>query len=262
MLTETQRNHVVESLLTANKTKVQTARPSSIYPDIGFEDAYLISAEVARRQQEEGAKLIGYKVGLTSIAMRRSSKIDEPDFGFLYDHFLYPDGANIPHKNFCIPRVELELAFVLGAPLEGPNVTMLDVLRATEYIVPAIEIIDARVDEPRKIYDTISDNGAGAGLVLGGTPFKPDDPNVDMRMIPGILYRNTEIEETGVSCGIMGHPANAIAWLANKLPNIGGKLEKGQILLAGSFVRPVWAEVGDTIRADFGALGSVSIHMV
>ena len=260
MLTEAERNHIVEALLQANETKVQTTRPSAIYPQIEFEDSYAISATVARRQQEAGARLVGYKVGLTSVAMRRSSKIDEPDFGFLYDHFLIEDGARVPHANYCVPRVELELAFILGQPLQGPGVNMLDVLRATEYVVPSIEIIDTRVDEPRKIYDTIADNGAGAGIVLGGQPLRPFD--VDLRLVPGILYRNAEIEETGLSCGVMGHPAHGVAWLANKLSSLGFALEPGQTLLAGSFVRPVWAEVGDTIRADFGDLGSVAIQFV
>lgn len=260
MLTDSERNQVVEALLEANKTKVQTIRPSALFPHIEFDDSYAISAEVAQQTIAAGAKLIGYKVGLTSIAMRRSSKIDEPDFGFLYDHFLLEDGAKVPHANYCVPRVELELAFILGAPLQGPGVTMLDVLRATEFVVPAIEIIDTRVDEPRKIYDTIADNGAGAGIVLGGRPFHPRD--LDLRMVPGILYRNTEIEETGLSCGVMGHPANGVAWLANKLSTLGYTLEPGQMLLAGSFVRPVWAKIGDTIRADFGAYGSVAIQFI
>ena len=260
MLTDSERAQIVEALLEANKTKVQTVRPSALFPHIEFEDSYAISAEVARRTIAEGARLIGYKVGLTSIAMRKSSKIDEPDFGFLYDHFLIEDGAKVPHANYCVPRVELELAFVLGAPLKGPGVTMLDVLRATEFVVPSIEIIDTRVDEPRQIYDTIADNGAGAGIVLGGRPFHPRD--LDLRMVPGILYRNTEIEETGLSCGVMGHPANGVAWLANKLSTLGDELEPGHMLLAGSFVRPVWAQIGDTIRADFGDLGSVAIQFV
>ncbi|MDJ0755062.1 MAG: hypothetical protein QNJ45_16185 [Ardenticatenaceae bacterium] len=260
MLTESERSQVVEALLQANQTKIQTTRPSALFPHIEFEDSYAISAAVAQQTIASGARLIGYKVGLTSIAMRRSSKIDEPDFGFLYDHFLIEDGARVPHANYCVPRVELELAFILGQPLRGPGINMLDVMRATEYIVPSIEIIDTRVDEPRKIFDTIADNGAGAGIVLGGRPLRPHD--VDLRMVPGILYRNTEIEETGLSCGVMGHPANAIAWLGNKLSGLGYALEPGQMLLAGSFVRPVWAEVGDTIRADFANLGSLAIQFV
>ena len=260
MLSEAERNQAVEALLEANRTKVHTTRPSALFPHIEFEDSYAISSEVARRTVEAGAKLIGYKVGLTSIAMRRSSKIDEPDYGFLYDHFLIEDGAKVPHANYCVPRVELELAFILGETLKGPGVNMLDVMRATEYIIPSIELIDTRVDEPRKIFDTIADNGAGAGIVLGGRPLRPHD--VDLRMVPGILYRNSEIEETGLSCGVMGHPANAIAWLANKLATLDYALEPGQMLLAGSFVRPVWAQVGDTIRADFADLGSISIQFV
>ncbi len=261
MLTKSERDQAVEALVEANRTKIQTTRPSALFPHIEFEDAYAISADVAQRTQAAGAKLIGYKVGLTSAAMRRSSKIDEPDYGYLYDHFLHADGARLKHSDYCMPRVELELAFILGESLEGPNVNMLDVLRATEYVVPAIELIDTRVDEPRKIYDTIADNGAGAGIILGGTPFKPGE--VDLRMVPGILYRNTEIEETGVSCGVMGHPANGVAWLANKLHSLGfPPLQRGQMLLAGSYVRPIWAQVNDVIRADFGSLGSLSIQFV
>ena len=260
MLTEEERQAVVAALLQAHKDKVQTKRPSAIYPHIDFDDAYAISKEVARLQQARGARLIGYKVGLTSLAMRRSSKIDEPDYGFLFDHMLIADGAKVPHTNYCVPRVELELTFVLGQSLRGPGIDMLDVMRATEYVVPSMEIIDARVDEPRQIYDTIADNGAGAGIVLGGRPLRPFD--VDLRMIPGVLYRNADVEETGVACGVMGHPANGVAWLANKLATFDITLHAGQMLLAGSFVRPVWANVGDTLRADFGKFGSVAVQFV
>ncbi|MEM7344566.1 MAG: fumarylacetoacetate hydrolase family protein [Chloroflexota bacterium] len=260
MLSDSDRNKVVEALLKANADKVQTTRPSALYPEIEFEDSYAISAEVARRQQAAGATLIGYKVGLTSVAMRRSSKIDEPDYGYLYEHFMVPDGGKVSHANYCVPRVEPELAFILGEPLKGPGVTFLDVMRATEYIVPSIEIIDTRVDEPRKIYDTIADNGAGAGLILGGRLTRPHE--VDLRMVPGILYRNADIEETGVACGVMNHPANGVAWLANKLAELDLSIEAGHILLSGSFTRPVWAQIGDTIRADFGDLGAVSVQFV
>lgn len=260
MLTKTERQKCVAALLEANQTKVQTTRPSALFPEIEFEDAYSISAEVAKKQQAAGAKLIGYKVGLTSVAMRRSSKIDEPDYGYLYEHFMVPDGGKVAHADYCLPRVEPELAFLLAEPLKGPGVTLLDVMRATEYIMPSIEIIDTRVDEPRKIYDTIADNGAGAGIILGGQPIQPND--VDLRMVPGILYRNADIEETGLACAVMNHPANGIAWLANKLAELDISLKAGDIMLSGSFTRPVWAQVGDTIRADFGDLGSVSVQFI
>ena len=260
MLTEQQRNECIEAILEVYDTKVQTLRPSVRFDEITFEDAYAISGGVARRQQAAGSKLVGYKVGLTSRAMQRASKIDEPDYGYLYEEFLYHDGAKIPHADFCRPRVELELAFVLGKPLKGPGVSLMDVIDATDYVVPSMEIIDTRVDEPRKIYDTIADNGAGAGLVLGGRPVRPND--VDLRMVAGILSVNADIEETGLSCGVMGHPGNGIAWLANKLAEVGETLEAGQIMLAGSYVRPIHAKLGDTVRADFGELGSIAVQFV
>ena len=153
-----------------------------------------------------------------------------------------------------MPRVEIELAFMLGKPLKGPGVELVDVLRATEYVVPAIEIIDARVQNPRKIFDTISDNGAAAGIVIGGRPVGPMD--VDLRWVGGIMMRNSEIEETGVAAGVLGHPAMGVAWLAEQARSHGIPLEAGHLVLAGSFTRVVWAEKGDTVRADFGALGA------
>jgi 2-oxo-hept-3-ene-1,7-dioate hydratase len=258
MLDQNTRQSVVDSLLEAHRTKVQTVRPSALHPDIEVEDSYAISGMVADHFQKQGAKLIGHKVGLTSLAMQRSSKIDEPDYGYLLDDMLIPDGAKIPHSNFAVPRVELELTFVLGSPLKGPGVGLIDVLRATEYVVPSIEIIDARVDEPRLIFDTVADNGAAGGLILGGTPVRPHD--IDLRTVGGVLYRNADIEETGLACGVLGHPAMGIAWLANKLGPLGVTLEPGHMVLSGSFVRPVWAEKGDTIRADFGELGSVAVQ--
>jgi 2-oxo-hept-3-ene-1,7-dioate hydratase len=135
---------------------------------------------------------------------------------------------------------------------------MLDVLRATEYVVPAIEIIDARIQNPRKIFDTIADNGAAAGLLLGGRPVRPND--IDLRWVGGILYRNSQIEETGLAAGVLGHPALGIAWLANKLAPFDEGLQAREILLCGSFVRPVWANKGDTLHADFGPLGTVAVQ--
>ncbi|MEM8579877.1 MAG: fumarylacetoacetate hydrolase family protein [Pseudomonadota bacterium] len=260
MLDAATRQSVADALLEAHRTKVQTTRPSALYPEIEIEDSYAISSLVNDAYLRAGAKLIGHKVGLTSLAMQRSSKIDEPDYGYLLDNMLYADGTKIPRETFAVPRVELELTFVLGEHLEGPGVGLLEVMRATEYVVPSIEIIDARVDEPRQIFDTVADNGAAAGLILGGVPVRPHD--VDLRMVTGVLYRNADIEETGVACGVLGNPAMGIAWLANKLGAHGVALEPGHMVLSGSFVRPVWADKGDTIRADFGPLGSVSVHLV
>jgi len=156
--------------------------------------------------------------------------------------------------------VEPELTFILKEPLKGPGIGLVDVMRATEWVVPSIEIIDARVTEPRKIFDTVADNGAAAGLVLGGRPVRPED--VDMRWVGAIFRRNAEIEETGLAAGVLGHPAMAVAWLANKLAPFDVTLEPGHMLLSGSFTRPVWAKKGDTLNADFGPLGSVAVQFV
>ena len=260
MLTDAQRKQAVASLLESHRTKVQGERPSAMFPEIEIEDSYAISAMVAEEMQKRGSRIIGHKVGLTSKAMQASSKIDEPDYGYLFDDLVLSDGAQVKFEDFCVPRVEPELTFILKEPLEGPNVGLIDVMRATEWVVPSIEIIDARVTEPRKIYDTVADNGAAAGIVLGGRPVRPED--VDLRWIGAAFYRNSQIEETGLSCGVLGHPAMAIAWLANKLAPFGTVLEPGHMMLSGSFTRPVWAAKGDTLHADFGPLGSVAVQFV
>ena len=223
MLSDADRRKAADTLIDAAKTRKQATQLSVTFPGITFEDAYAISTEVAKRRIAAGEKLIGHKVGLTSKAMQASSQIDEPDYGYLFESMMVADGAKVPHENYCAPRVEIELAFVLGRDLKGPGVGLTDVLRATEYVVPAIEIVDARLVNPRKIFDTISDNGAAAGIVVGGRPVGPMD--VDLRWVGGLMMRNSEIEETGVAAGVLGHPAMGVAWLANKLGSLGTPLE-------------------------------------
>jgi 2-oxo-hept-3-ene-1,7-dioate hydratase len=260
MLSQADRKKAADVLMTAQRERKQAVQLSTTWPGITIEDAYAISTEVANRRIAAGAKLIGHKVGLTSKAMQRSSQIDEPDYGHLLDDMMIADGAKVAHADYCRPRVEIELAFVLGRQLKGPGVGLPDVLRATEYVVPAIEIVDARLQDQRKIFDTVADNGAAAGIVIGGRPVGPMD--VDLRWVGGIMYRNSEIEETGVAAGVLGHPALGVAWLANKLGQHGVALEPGHLVLAGSFTRVVFAQKGDTLHADFGALGGIALQFV
>jgi 2-oxo-hept-3-ene-1,7-dioate hydratase len=260
MLSEADRKKAAQLLLAAERERKPMVQLSKTWPDITFEDAYAIQGLVQGQKITEGRKLIGHKVGLTSKAMQRSSEINEPDYGHLLDDMMIADGAKVPHENYCAPRVEVELAFVLGKQLKGPGIGLTDVLRATEYVVPALEIVDARVQNPRKIFDTISDNGAGAGIVVGGRPVRPMD--VDLRWVGGIMYVNGEIEETGLAAGVLGHPAMGVAWLANKLGQHGIPLEAGHLVLSGSFTRVVWAKKGDTLHGDFGPLGGVAIQFV
>jgi 2-oxo-hept-3-ene-1,7-dioate hydratase len=258
MLSDTERKQAVEILLNAEKERQQAVQLSTTFPHISIEDSYAISTEVAQRKIAAGAKLIGHKVGLTSKAMQRSSQIDEPDYGHLLDSMMIADGAKVAHANYCVPRVEIELAFVLGKPLKGPGIGLPAVLRATEYVIPAIEIVDARIKDQRKIFDTVADNGAAAGIVIGGRPVGPMD--IDLRWVGGIMYRNSEVEETGVAAGVLGHPALGVAWLANKLGQHDVGLEPGHIILAGSFTRVVFAKRGDTLHADFGPLGGIAVQ--
>jgi len=204
-----------------------------------------------------GSRQIGHKIGLTSRAMQMASKITEPDYGHVLDHMLYRDGAQIPAGKFLKPRLEVELAFVMGEDLEGPGVQLYDVMRAAEFVVPALEIIDYRTEVPRAITDTIADNAASGGIVVGGRMIRPFD--VDIRWVGATLSKNGIIEESGVSAAIMGHPAAGVAWLVNKLYRVGNKLRKGEIILAGSFTRPVDIVKGDVIHADFGPLGAIGV---
>ncbi len=259
-LSEAERKKCVETLLTAEKEKKQAVQLSVTYPHITIEDSYAISTAVAQYKIKAGAKLIGHKVGLTSKAMQASSQINEPDYGHLLDYMMIADGAKVPHSNYCVPRVEVELAFILGKPLKGPGVGLTEVLRATEYVIPAMEIVDARIVNPRKIFDTVADNGAAAGIVVGGRPIGPME--MDLRWVGGIMYRNSEIEETGLAAGVLGHPALGVAWLANRLGKNGVTLEAGHLILAGSFTRVVFANKGDTLHGDFGPLGGIAVQFV
>jgi 2-oxo-hept-3-ene-1,7-dioate hydratase len=199
--------------------------------------------------------------------MQIASQITEPDYGALLDDMLFRDGADLPLSRFILPRVEVELAFILGKPLKGPDVTLFDVLAATDYVTPAIEIIDARIEQAdrhtkamRKVVDTISDNAANAGIVLGGRPVKPDA--LDLRWCGALLYKNGVIEESGLAAAVLNHPGNGVAWLANKLAPHGESLAAGEIVLGGSFTRPVAGTAGDVFHADYGPLGAISFRFV
>jgi 2-oxo-hept-3-ene-1,7-dioate hydratase len=249
----------------SERTRVQVRQFSLEHPEIAIEDAYAVQRAWVGIKLESGRKLIGHKIGLTSRAMQRSSNITEPDYGALLDDMVFPDGHDVPMDRFILPRVEVELAFILKDRLEGPDCTLFDVLSATDYVVPALEIIDARIHQvdpetkvTRKVFDTISDNAANAGIVTGGRPIKPMD--VDLRWVSAVLYRNGQVEESGVAAAVLNNPANGVAWLANKLHPYGVALEPGQIILGGSFTAPVPARLGDTFHADYGPLGSIALR--
>ena len=243
----------------AKKTRVQIEHFSTRFPGMTIEDGYQISRAWVALQIAEGRTVKGHKIGLTSRAMQLSSQITEPDYGTLLDDMFFEPGG-IPVARFIAPRVEVELAFVLKRKLEGPHIAVDDVLNATDYVTPAIEIIDARIEQfdrhtkaPRKVFDTISDNAANAGIVLGGRKTLPAE--VDLPWVGAVLRQNGVVEETGLAAGVQGHPAVGVAWLAMKLHAWGECLDAGEVVLAGSFTRPVAANRGDVFEADYGPLG-------
>jgi 2-oxo-hept-3-ene-1,7-dioate hydratase len=254
-----------ERLHQAEKSRTQIRQLSQQFPGITISDAYAIQKAWIEIKLAEGRVVKGHKIGLTSKAMQSALNIDEPDSGVLLDDMFFADGGLVPSDRFIATRVEAELAFIMGKCLKGPGCTLFDVLNATEFVVPALEILDTRIQRvdpetkaTRKIFDTIADNAANAGIVLGGRPLRPLD--ADLRWIGALCYRNGQLEETGLAAGVLNHPATAVAWLANKIAPLGLSLEPGQVVLAGSFIRPIETRKGDTIQADYGAYGTVSCY--
>ena len=249
----------------AEKTRVQIRQLSQDFPDITIAHAYAIQKAWVDIKIAEGRIVKGHKIGLTSKAMQSALNINEPDSGVLLDDMFFADGGLVPTERFIATRVEAELAFVMSKRLSGPDCTMFDVLNATDFVVPALEILDTRIERvdpktkaTRKIFDTIADNAANAGIVLGGRPIRPLE--ADLRWIGALCFKNGQLEETGLAAGVLNHPATAVAWLANKIAPLGLALEPGQVVLAGSFIRPIETRKGDTIQADYGAYGSVSCY--
>jgi len=260
MLTDAERLDAAKALMRADETRTPIRQLSATYPHMTLEDSYAIQGLWVQLLEAKGGRRVGTKIGLTSRAMQMASKITEPDYGFLMDDMVFNDGAVLRADRYAAPRLEVELAFVMGEDLSGPAARVHDVMRATEFIVPALEVIDYRTETPRQITDTIADNAAAGAMVVGGRTIRPFDH--DIRWVGATLSKNGIIEESGVSAAVMGHPAAGIAWLVNKLHPLGGKLEKGQIVLAGSFTRPVAVAAGDVIHADYGPLGSIGVSFV
>jgi len=254
-----------ERLHQAEQTRKQIRQLSLDHPGMTLDDAYAIQKAWVAIKVSEGRVVRGHKIGLTSKAMQSALNIDEPDSGVLLDDMFFADGGLVPSDRFIGTRVEAELAFIMKHRLSGPDCTIFDVLNATDFVVPALEILDTRIERvdpvtksTRKIFDTIADNAANAGIVLGGRPLRPGD--ADLRWIGALCYRNGQLEETGLAAGVLNHPATSVAWLANKIAANGLALEAGQVVLAGSFIRPIETRKGDTIQADYGPWGTVSCY--
>ncbi|WP_171102204.1 2-oxo-hept-4-ene-1,7-dioate hydratase [Ruegeria sp. HKCCD7255] len=262
----TPENHAraAEDLLQAERSGQQIGLLSLRYPEMGMDDAYAIQNALYRAKLAQGRSVIGWKIGLTSKAMQYALNIDIPDSGILFDDMLFDTGAQVPKGRFIQPRIEAEIAFVMKAPLSGVDVTRDQVLAATDYVAPALEILDTRIlrrdpetGQTRSAFDTISDNAANAGIVLGPQRHAVDAH--DLRWVGAMTFRNGQIEETGLGAGVLNDPVESVVWLAQRMAQYGQSIAPGQVILSGSFIRPVECPPGTEIHADFGPFGQVGI---
>lgn len=263
-LTESQAADEAARLDRAETERTQVTQTTLLHPEMTIDDAYLVQAAWRELRLDRGETMVGHKIGLTSRAMQAAMNISTPDSGFLTNTMVVEPGAALAASDYGDPKLEVELAFKLGSDLGRADHTIEEVLAATEYVVPALELIAARshrrdpdTGRTRTVVDTISDNAANAGIIIGDHRVEPT--TTDLRWVSAMLYRNEIVEETGVAAGVLDHPANGIIWLARRYAEQGLKLEAGQIILAGSFTRPVDVRPGDRFRADYNTLGSFEV---
>lgn len=263
-MTPDEHAQAAAELLNAEQTRSQIGLINLQHPDMTMDDAYRIQNAIYNAKLEQGRKVIGWKIGLTSKAMQYALNIDIPDSGILFDDMLFETGSTVPKQRFIQPRIEVEIAFVMKSAIGGASVTRKDVIAATDYVAPSIEILDTRIlrSDPasgttRSVLDTISDNAANAGIVLGSEKHAIDA--FDLRWVGAMACRDGEIEETGLGAGVLNDPVESVVWLAQRMAQYGLSIEPGQIILSGSFIRPVECPAGSNIHADFGNFGSVDI---
>jgi 2-keto-4-pentenoate hydratase len=259
-LNQQTRTQIADALREAHRTGTPVPRLSATYPNMDVEDAYRVQEIFIAGRLSEGARIKGYKVGLTSKPMQDMAGASEPDFSTMTDDMFLPESAPIEFARFIRPLVEMEIAFVMGTELKGPGVLPIDVVRATDFVVPAIEIVDFRVElgPGFGIVDTIADLAACGAAVLGANPRRLDQ--IDIRRVSGTMSRNGVVEQAGEASAVLGNPVTAVAWLANKLAEFDIAFAPGDVILTGSFVKAIRVAAGDDIVCQFDhGLGRVDV---
>ncbi len=260
-LNEQSIEKAAKDLYVAEKERRPIRQFTEQYEGIAPDDAYRIQLSLIELKKKDGAKVVGKKIGLTSTAMQKMLSVDSPDYGHILDGMVLQDGAQFPAKDLIQPRIEPEIAFILDKDLKGPGVTTVQVLAATAFVLPALEIIDSRFESWKiKLSDTIADNASSARIVLGETPRRVDQ--VDLRLIGMVMEKNGEVVQTGAGAAALGHPANAVAWLANVVGEFGVTLKAGEVIMPGALCAAADVAPGDTIRANFDGLGTVSVRFI
>lgn len=263
MLTAENRATIVDQLWAVPSTRLQLPLLTRTWPDIAVEDAYAIQQAILERRYLAGERLAGYKVGLTSRAMQELAGSTEPDFSALTDTMFLPETSQVRAADYFDPLVEIEIAFVMKSPLAGPGLNAADIVRATDFVLPAIELCDFRVARVPglTVVDTVADLAACGSVILGGRPVRLE--TIDVRTIAGSLIRNGVVEQQGLASAVLGNPITSVAWLANKLAAFGVAFEPGQVILSGSFVRAVPVVSGDRVVARFDApFGDIELEFV
>ncbi|WP_420832635.1 2-oxo-hept-4-ene-1,7-dioate hydratase [Salipiger mangrovisoli] len=263
MLSAEEIERAAADLLEAERARRQIGLLSLRHPGITLDDAYAIQTAQIARKLAEGRRVLGWKIGLTSKAMQAALGIDTPDSGILYDDMDFQNGGVVPAGRFIQPRIEAEIAFIMKAPLSG-DATREQVLAATGAVAPALEILDTRIlrsdpatGQSRRIFDTVADNAANAGIVLGAERHAPE--SLDLRWVGAIVTRDAEVVATGLGAAVLNDPVTSLVWLARRMGQYGQRIEAGQVVLSGSFIGPVECPPGTEIHADFGSFGAVSL---
>jgi 2-keto-4-pentenoate hydratase len=238
----------------------RTLRPiTETYPEIDIDTAYKIQLGLIQLKRADGEKIVGKKIGLTSKAMQKMLNVDQPDYGHIFDNMVLQDGVVFRCAELIQPKIEPEIAFILDREIKGPGVTPMQVLAATRFVVPALEIIDSRIEGWKiKLCDTIADNASSARVVLGSSPKRVDER--DLKLVGMILEKNGDIVQTGAGGAVLGHPAVAVAWLANAVGRFGVSLNAGDIIMPGALCGAVDVGAGDLLQASFDGLGTVSVR--
>ena len=257
-------DQAAQDLIGAETSGRQIGLLSLRHPGMEMDDAYAVQSAILRAKLSQGRRVIGWKIGLTSRAMQEALGITTPDSGILFDDMEFGTEATIPEGRFIQPRIEAEIAFITRAAIPA-DATRAQVLAATASVAPALEILDTRIlradpesGQRRGIVDTIADNAANAGIVLGVERHAPD--TFDLRRVGVIVKRDGVVEETGLGAGVLDDPVESVLWLARRMGQYGQQIEAGQVILSGSFIRPVECPSGTAIDADFGEFGSVSVR--
>ncbi|MEW9670949.1 2-keto-4-pentenoate hydratase [Ammoniphilus sp. 3BR4] len=249
-----------EFLHSAEIEKREVVRITADYPEMTVEEAYRVQEELVGIKLEQGHRIVGPKMGLTSQAKMKQMGVEDPIYGYVFDYMLIPDGGTLSVSDVIHPKVEVEIAFVMGKDVEGPGITAAQILAATEYVIPALEIIDSRYENFKfTLPDVIADNASTSRVVFGNRMVRPDQLELDL--VGATLSINGEIKDLGAGAAVVGHPANSLAMLANMLAKKGEKIKAGEVIMSGGITGAIMLNVGDTVSAKLDGLGEISFKV-